>query len=76
MLLTGRDPLRSDPELRNCLENRCFEIKYIDKSSVGYSGRDAVPGNPAGVGADSRHHLSLRVFLRQEVSSDFWVKLS
>ena len=35
--------------------------------SVGYSGRDAVPGNSAGVGADSRHYLSLRVFLRDEV---------
>ena len=35
---------------------------------LGYSGRDAVPGNSAGVGADSRHYLSLRVFLRDEVS--------
>ena len=36
--------------------------------SVGYSGRDAVSGNSAGAGADSRHNLSLRVFLRDEVS--------
>ena len=36
--------------------------------SVGYSGRDAVPGDTAGPGVVGPHHLPLRVLLRDEVS--------
>ena len=42
----------------------CWRVTPL---SVGYQGCDAVPGHSAGAGADSRHHLSLRFLLRDEV---------
>ena len=38
-----------------------------DLLSAGYPGSDALPRDAAGAGADSSHHLSLRLFLRDEV---------